>query len=94
MEGWKAEPCRDGQRSWGDSLQVSDEKVVVTQGFGLGREDNWIKPDTQFLWLEWGAEDRANSARSWGPGGCESLHRGRVPKQVVDMTSWWGVPRS
>lgn len=51
VEGRKAEPCRGGQRSKGDKLQVSEEKVFVTQGFGLGREDNWIKPSV--LWLGW-----------------------------------------
>lgn len=44
MEGRKAEPCRGGQRSQRDKLEVSEEKVFVTQGFGLSREGNWIKP--------------------------------------------------
>lgn len=44
VEGWKNEPCKGGQKPR-DDKQVSDEKVVVTRGFGLGREGNWIKPD-------------------------------------------------
>lgn len=81
-------------RDPGVTNEVSDEKVVVTQGFDLGWESNWFKPDIQFLCPEWGAEDRANSARSWGPSGCESLRRALVPKRVRNMTSWWSVPRS
>lgn len=57
MEGWKAEPCRGEQRARGDKLEVSDKKVIITQGFGLGRGGNWIKPDV-FSFCGWNGDHR------------------------------------
>jgi hypothetical protein len=80
-DGWKAEPCGGGPRSRSDKLQVSDEKVVVTQGFGLGREGIWIKPGV-FSFCSWNGDHRI-----------EGIGLG-VGDQAIGKTSWWGVPRT